>query len=253
MLSEQKNTLNVTRLMKKLDFLAIGAHPDDVELSCVGTLLHQKSLGHSFGLLDLTLGELGTRGTPAIRTQEAMAAAELLGAEVRIQLDLGDGFFTHDKEHLLPIIEVLRKYKPTVVLANALDDRHPDHGRAAKLTADACFLAGLIRIETFDEDGLQEPWRPRTIYHYIQDQNRLADLIIDITPYIKQKMEAIQCYKSQFFDPNSNEPITPISSRAFLDSIMAKNALFGRSINVDFAEGFEVTRPIGLKDLMDGY
>jgi N-acetylglucosamine malate deacetylase 1 len=231
----------------KLDILAVGVHPDDVELSCSGTLLRQISLGYSVGLLDLTLGELGT-----IRTQEAMAAAQIMGVKVREQLDIEDGFFVQNKDNLLKIIQIIRKYRPEIVLANALEDRHPDHGRAAKLTADACFLSGLIKIETHDTDGeLQEPWRPKAVYHYVQDRALKPDFAVDISDFVEKKFEAIGAYKSQFFNPDNAEPMTPISSQSFLDSIQGKDAVYGRYIGVAFAEGFNVGRTMGVKDLFD--
>ncbi len=236
----------------KLDILAVGVHPDDVELSCAGTLLRQISLGNSVGLLDLTLGELGTRGNATIRTQEAMAAAEMMGALVREQLDLEDGFFVQNRDNLLKIIRILRKYRPEIVLANAIEDRHPDHGRAAKLTAEACFLSGLIKIETHDTEGvLQEAWRPKVVYHYIQDRSLKPDFAIDISDFVDKKFELIMAYKSQFFNADSSEPMTPISSPAFLDSIRGKDAVYGRYMGVAYAEGYNVARTIGVKDLFD--
>jgi N-acetylglucosamine malate deacetylase 1 len=236
----------------KLDILAVGVHPDDVELSCSGTLLRQISLGNSVGLLDLTLGELGTRGDAATRTQEAMLAAQIMGAKVREQLDIEDGFFVQNQANLLKIIRIIRQYRPEIVLANALEDRHPDHGRAAKLTADACFLSGLVKIETQDtEGGLQEPWRPKTVYHYIQDRALKPDFVIDISDFVDKKFELIMAYKSQFFDPESDEPMTPISSPAFLNSIRGKDSVYGRYIGVSYAEGYNSARTVGVKDLFD--
>jgi N-acetylglucosamine malate deacetylase 1 len=236
----------------KLDILAIGVHPDDVELSCSGTLLNHIDKGYSVGLLDLTLGELGTRGNATIRTEEALEAAQKMGAKVREQLDIPDGFFTHNKENLLKIIHIIRKYCPTVIFANALDDRHPDHGRAAKLVADACFLSGLIKIETLDEKGLpQGSWRPTALYHYIQDRALKPDFVVDITGYVEQKFDLIFTFKSQFFDPLSTEPKTPISGEDFINSIRGKDAVFGRYIGVSAAEGFNVSRTLGVKDVFD--
>lgn len=239
----------------KLDILAIGVHPDDVELSCSGTLLRHIEMGYSVGLLDLTLGELGTRGTPQIRTQEAMQAAKLMGAKMRVQLDMADGFFAHNEANLLKIIHVIRQYRPEIVLANALDDRHPDHGRAAKLTADACFLSGLIRIKTGQntEGGqkAQEAWRPKYLYHYIQDRSLKPDFIVDISAYIERKFELIMAYKSQFFNPQNGEPETPISSKAFLDSLRGKDAVYGRLLGVPYGEGFQAARTVGVTNLFD--
>lgn len=236
----------------KLDILAVGVHPDDVELSCSGTLLRQISLGNSVGLLDLTLGELGTRGNATIRTQEAMTAAKMMGALVREQLDLEDGFFVQNRDNLLKIIRILRKYRPEIVLANAVEDRHPDHGRAAKLTAEACFLSGLIKIETSDTEGVaQEAWRPKVVYHYIQDRSLKPDFAVDISDFVDKKFELIMAYKSQFFNADSSEPMTPISSQSFLDSIRGKDAVYGRYMGVAYAEGFNVARTVGVKDLFD--
>lgn len=236
----------------KLDILAVGVHPDDIELSCAGTIFRQISLGNSVGLLDLTLGELGTRGNAAIRTQEAMNAAQLMGAKVREQLDLEDGFFVQNRDNLLKIITIIRKYRPDIVLANAIEDRHPDHARAAQLTAEACFLSGLIKIETQNtEGGRQNAWRPKAVYHYIQDRSLKPDFAIDISDFVDKKFEVIMAYKSQFFDPNSDEPATPISSQAFLDSIRGKDSVYGRYIGVPYAEGYNVGRTIGITNLFD--
>lgn len=236
----------------KLHILAIGVHPDDIELSCTGTLLKHIELGYAVGLLDLTRGELGTRGSAALRTEEATHAAELMNVAVREQLDLEDGFFTHNEANLRKIIRAIRQYCPDIVLANAVDDRHPDHARAAKLVADACFLSGLIKIETFDEAGIaQAAWRPKHVYHYIQDRALKPDFLIDISDYMDKKLEVIMAYKSQFYNPLSNEPLTPISSKEFLDALRGKEATYGRLINVHYAEGYTASRPIGVRDLFD--
>lgn len=235
----------------KLDILAIGVHPDDVELSCAGTILKHIELGKTVGILDLTLGELGTRGNATIRTQEAMRAASILGVSVREQLNMADGFFENNETNQRLIIEVIRKYQPELILCNAISDRHPDHGRAAKLTTDACFYSGLLKVETKENTTTQKPWRPKAVYHYIQDNFIEPDFVIDVTAYNDKKMESIMAYSSQFFDPNSKEPQTPISSKNFIDYINAKARLFGRSINVDFAEGFTVNRYIGVNNLFD--
>ena len=235
----------------KLDILAIGVHPDDVELSCAGTILKHIELGKTVGILDLTLGELGTRGNATLRTQEAMRAASILGVSVREQLNIADGFFENNETNQRLIIEVIRKYQPELILSNAISDRHPDHGRAAKLTADACFYSGLLKVETKENNTIQKPWRPKVVYHYIQDNFIEPDFVIDVTPYNDKKMESIMAYSSQFFDPNSKEPQTPISSKNFMDYINAKARLFGRSINVDFAEGFTVNRYMGVNNLFD--
>lgn len=236
----------------KVDILAIGVHPDDVELSCSGTLIKMIDQGKKVGLIDLTRGELGTRGSAELRTQEAAESAKVMGASFRENLDMRDGFFKYTDENLLKIAKVIRKYQPEIVLANALSDRHPDHGRAAKLTSDACFLAGLMKIQILDEDGQAlERWRPKVVYHYIQDHHLSPDFVVDVTDYIEQKMEAIMCFKSQFYDPNSKEPASPISSLNFIESIKAKNRVFGRPLNYDFAEGFMVERVIGVDSLFD--
>jgi bacillithiol biosynthesis deacetylase BshB1 len=235
----------------KLDILAIGVHPDDVELSCAGTILKHIELGKTVGILDLTLGELGTRGNATLRTQEAMRAASILGVSVREQLNMADGFFENNETNQRLIIEVIRKYQPELILCNAISDRHPDHGRAAKLTTDACFYSGLLKVETKENNTIQKPWRPKAVYHYIQDNFIEPDFVIDVTAYNDKKMESIMAYSSQFFDPNSKEPQTPISSKNFMDYVDAKARLFGRSINVDFAEGFTVNRYMGVNNLFD--
>jgi bacillithiol biosynthesis deacetylase BshB1 len=235
----------------KLDILAIGVHPDDVELSCAGTILKHIELGKTVGILDLTLGELGTRGNATLRTQEAMRAASILGVSVREQLNMADGFFENNETNQRLIIEVIRKYQPELILCNAISDRHPDHGRAAKVTADACFYSGLLKVETKENNTIQKPWRPKAVYHYIQDNFIEPDFVIDVTAYNDKKMESIMAYSSQFFDPNSKEPQTPISSKNFMDYVDAKARLFGRSINVDFAEGFTVNRYMGVNNLFD--
>ena len=235
----------------KLDILAIGIHTDDVELSASGTILKHIALGKTVGILDLTRGELGTRGSAELRTQEANNAAKILGLSVREQLNMSDGFFENNEVHQRQIIQILRKYQPEIVLCNAISDRHPDHGRAAKLTADACFYSGLVKIETKDNNKVQAAWRPKAVYHYIQDNFIKPDFVIDVTAHMDKKMEAIMAYSSQFFDPNSKEPETPISSKNFMDNVKAKAALFGRAINCDHAEGFTVNRYIGVENLFD--
>ncbi len=236
----------------KLDILAIGIHPDDVELSASGTLLKHIALGKKAGILDLTRGELGTRGSAALRTEEAMKSSKILGLTAREQLTLADGFFENNETAQKHIIQAIRKYKPEIVLCNAVSDRHPDHGRAAKLTSDACFYSGLVKIETRGEDNaLQAAWRPKAIYHYIQDHFIEPNLVIDITPYMEKKMESIFAFSSQFYDPNSKAPETPISGKNFMENVKAKAALFGRAINCDYAEGFTVERYIGVENLFD--
>ncbi|HND89172.1 MAG TPA: bacillithiol biosynthesis deacetylase BshB1 [Saprospiraceae bacterium] len=234
----------------KVDILAIGIHPDDVELSASGTLLRHAAQGHTFGLLDLSRGELGTRGTPEIRAQEAAHSAQILGASFRRTLNVPDGFFIYQPDHIVRIIEVIRDCRPEIVLCNAPDDRHPDHGRAAKMAADACFYAGLGKIETHDEQGRpQEKWRPKAVYHYIQDKQLEPDFVVDISPWFDRKMQAILAFRSQFYDPDSTEPNTPISGQDFLDFMEAKARVFGRSIQAQYAEGFCLSRVPGVDDL----
>lgn len=240
----------------KVDILAIGVHPDDVELSCAGTLLKHIANGKTVGLLDLTRGELGSRGTAEIRDREAVNSAKRMGALFRKNLKMADGFFEYDKENLTSIIQVLRWCQPEIVLANAPDDRHPDHGRAAKLTADACFYAGLLKIQTANEDGSpQEKWRPKSLYYYIQDKHLTPDIVVDISEYIEEKMQLILTFRSQFFSSEENEykeeVQTPISGKQFMDFMKAKNRVFGRPIQADYAEGFINSRTIGVNDLFD--
>jgi len=248
---KRKNTKNM-----KVDMLAIGVHPDDVELSCSGTLLRHLDLGKTVGLLDLTRGELGTRGTAEIRDQEAAHAAKLMGAAFRKNLGMADGFFAYDREHLKKIISVIRWCQREIVLANALSDRHPDHGKAARLIADACFYAGLVKIETRDEDGnIQNRWRPDAVYHYIQDHNLEPDFVVDISPYIEKKMELIKAFRSQFSLPDAkeyeNELQTPISGEDFMEFLYAKARTYGRSAGFDYAEGFNISRVPGVNNLFD--
>ncbi len=240
----------------KVDILAIGVHPDDVELSCSGTLLKQIDAGRTVGLLDLTRGELGSRGNANIRHQEAQAAARMMGAAFRHNAALADGFFTWSEQSLRTIIRFIRTHQPEIVLANALEDRHPDHGRAAKLIADACFFSGLVKIETLDEAGRpQEKWRPRAVYHYIQDRMLKPDFVVDISPYIDRKEELIFAFRSQFYqadgDDYQDEPETPISGKQFTDYLRARAATFGRVAGFDYAEGYNVARTPGVNDLFD--
>ncbi len=236
----------------KVDILAIGIHPDDVELSAAGTLLRHAAQGRTFGLLDLSRGELGTRGTPEIRAAEAAESARLLGASFRKTLNVPDGLFIYEPQHIVDIVRVIRECQPDIVLCNALDDRHPDHGRAAKMTADACFYSGLEKIETRDETGNVQPkWRPNAVYHYIQDKQITPDFVVDITPWFEAKMQAILAFRSQFYDPSNTEPDTPISGQDFLDFMRAKAMVFGRPIQAKYAEGFCFSRMPGVGDLFD--
>jgi N-acetylglucosamine malate deacetylase 1 len=240
----------------KVDILAIGVHPDDVELSASGTLLRHLARGKTVGLLDLTRGELGTRGTAEIRDQEAQEAATKMGASFRWNLGMADGFFQHTPDNVRKIVQAIRACQPEIVLANALDDRHPDHGRAAKLEADACFYAGLAKIETFDDQGrVQERWRPKAVYHYIQDRNLRPDFTIDISTYMEQKMDLILTFRSQFFLPAAGEYAkelsTPISGKDFMDYMRSKNQAYGRDAGFAYAEAFNVSRTPGVNDLFD--
>ncbi len=230
----------------KLDILAFGAHPDDVELGCGATLAKEVAAGKKVGIIDLTRGELGTRGTAETRDQEAAAAANILGLEIRENLGFADGFFKNDKEHQLAIIKTLRTYRPDVVFCNAIDDRHIDHGKGSKLVSDACFLSGLIKIDTN-----QEAWRPKVVYHYIQWKNIEPDFAVDVSGYMDTKMNAVMAYKTQFFDANSKEPETPISSKNFTDSIRYRARDLGRLIGVEYAEGFTVERYVAVNSVFD--
>ncbi|ANW95941.1 bacillithiol biosynthesis deacetylase BshB1 [Wenyingzhuangia fucanilytica] len=235
----------------KLDILAIGAHPDDVELGCGATVAKEVAEGKLVGILDLTKGELGTRGTPKIRAMEAEASAGILGVMVRENLGLPDGFLENTKDYQLKIVEIIRKYQPDIVLCNAIDDRHPDHAKASKLTSDACFLSGLRAIKTDIGYGEQEAWRPRTVLHYIQWKNIEPDVVVDVTDFIDVKENAIKAFKSQFYDPNSNEPESPITSKNFIDSVIYRARDLGRLSGVEFAEGFTTERYVTVKNLSD--
>jgi bacillithiol biosynthesis deacetylase BshB1 len=235
----------------KLDILAIGAHPDDVELSCGATIAKEIANGKKVGILDLTRGELGTRGSSEIRAKEAADAAKILGVLVRENLAFADGFFVNDKEHQLEIIKIIRKYKPEVVLCNAAVDRHIDHPKGSKLTSDACFLSGLRKIETSFEGIPQECWRPKRVYHYIQWQPIEPDFVVDVTGYMDIKSKAVNAYASQFFDPNSKEPESPITSKNFIDSVLYRANDLGRLIGVESAEGFVSERYVAVGKLDD--
>jgi len=232
----------------KCDFLAIGAHPDDVELGCGGTIIKLISEGKTISVIDLTEGELGTRGTAETRAEEAVAAAKILGISSRENLKLKDGFLNNSEEYQLKIVEKIRKYRPEIVLANAIDDRHPDHAKAAKLVSDACFLSGLKKIETFENGQLQEVWRPKHIFHYIQWKNVVPEFVIDISGFMEQKIEACLAYKTQFYNPESNEPITPIATKDFLESLTYRAQDLGRLSGVENAEGFTTEKLIALKN-----
>jgi N-acetylglucosamine malate deacetylase 1 len=235
----------------KLDILAFGAHPDDVELGCAGTILKEISLGKKVGIIDLTRGELGTRGSSEIRDQEANAAAKILGVSIRENLSFRDGFFKNDEEHQLQIIKMIRKYQPEIVLCNAIDDRHIDHGKGSKLVSDACFLSGLMKIETTLNEEKQTAWRPKLVYHYIQWKNIDPDFVVDITGHTDKKAASILAYSSQFYDPNSKEPESPISSKNFLESLNYRSRDLGRLTGLDHAEGFTVERYLAVNSLGD--
>ena len=233
----------------QLDILAFGAHPDDVELSCSGTLMAHIAMGKTVGIIDLTNGELGTRGNAELRLHEAAASAKILGVALRENLNMADGFFTNDKAHQLEIVKILRKYRPQVVFANALADRHPDHGKGARLVADACFLAGLSKIETELDGVKQEAHRPRAVYHYVQFRPTDADFIVDISGYMDKKMESIMAYGSQFYKPGSDEPETVISSKHFIKNVEERASDFGRQIGVRFGEGFTCESKLGITNV----
>lgn len=237
--------------MMKLDILVFGAHPDDAELGAGGTIAKEIANGKKVGIIDLTRGELGTRGTAEIRDSEAQAAADILQVAVRENLKFRDGFFINDEAHQLAIIKMIRKYQPEIVLCNALDDRHIDHGKGSKLVSDACFLSGLIKISTTIEDNSQAPWRPKFVYHYIQWKNLVPDFVVDISGFMDIKVNSILAYGSQFHDANSKEPETPISSKTFIESVKYRAQDLGRLVGTDYAEGFNVERPIAVNSLND--
>ncbi len=235
--------------LDKLDILVFAAHPDDAELSCSGTIIKYLKAGKKVGIVDLTAGEMGTRGTAATRKIEAENANQIMGISVRENLNLPDCFFENNKENQLKIIQMIRKYQPQIVLANAITDRHPDHGRAAQLVEDASFQSGLLKIETLENGKSQAPHRPQAVYHYIQDTYIQPDFIIDITAEIDLKKAAILAYQTQFFDPNSTEPQTYISSPDFIETVLARNREFGKIVGGVFGEGFTSKKIIGVKDI----
>ncbi|NTS43491.1 bacillithiol biosynthesis deacetylase BshB1 [Flavisolibacter sp. BT320] len=234
----------------KLDILAIGSHPDDVELGCSGTLINEVKRGKKVGIIDLTQGELGTRGTIETRYQEAADAARIMGLSVRENLKMRDGFFRNDEDHQKQLIKIIRKYKPEIVIGNILEDRHPDHGRAGWLIYDACFYSGLRQIKTVGDNGEeQEKWRPKMLLHYIQDRFYEPDIILDVTDVWEDRMEAIKAYKTQFSPDASADPQTYISSPEFVESLTARARVLGKRIGVKYAEGFLSKKSIGLKNL----
>lgn len=226
----------------KLDILAFGAHPDDVELGCGGTIAKEIANGKKVGIIDLTKGELGTRGTAETRKIEAAEAAKILGVAVRENLGFADGFFSNNKQHQLEIIKVLRKYQPEIVICNAVSDRHIDHPKGSQLVSDSCFLSGLIKIETKVEAEQQNPWKPKQVFHYIQWKNLEPDIVVDISNVIQTKIDAVMAYKTQFYTANSKEPETPISTKNFTDSVAYRARDLGRLVGVEYAEGFTTQR-----------
>lgn len=239
--------------MSKLNLLVLAAHPDDAELGCGGTIAAHVAMGKKVGIIDLTKGELGTRGTPALRIQEAEAAGRVLGISVRENMGFADGFFSNDKEHQQALIKIIRTYQPDIVLANAIDDRHPDHARAAALARDACFLAGLRKIETEANGQLQEAWRPGKVYHFIQSRYIKPDVVVDVSEHWHTKIEAIRCFVSQFDSSYSDEPQTFLTTPIFLQFVEARARELGHAIGVAYGEGFTVEKQIGIKSLYDLY
>jgi bacillithiol biosynthesis deacetylase BshB1 len=234
----------------KLDILAIGSHPDDVELGCSGTLINEIKRGKKVGIIDLTQGELGSRGTIETRYQEAADAAEIMGIAVRENLKMRDGFFRNDEEHQLQLIKIIRKYQPEIVIGNILEDRHPDHGRAGWLTYDACFFSGLRQIKSVGDDGAEQAkWRPKMLLHYIQDRFYEPDIIVDISDVWEQRMEAVKAYRTQFLPDGSSDPQTYISSPEFMEALSARARLLGKRIGVKYAEGFLSKKSIGINNL----
>ncbi|WP_158796740.1 bacillithiol biosynthesis deacetylase BshB1 [Pedobacter sp. L105] len=235
----------------KLDILVLAVHPDDAELGCSGTILRHIALGKKVGIVDFTRGELGTRGTAETRDTEAADSAQILGLHARENLRFKDAFFKNDEEHQLEVVRMIRKYQPEIVLSNALRDRHPDHGRAGDLANDSCFLAGLSKIKT-NQDGVeQEAWRPRLLLQYIQDYYIEPDVIVDITPYMETKIKSIQAFKTQFYNPELDEPSTYISSPEFFDSMIGRAREFGKSIGATYGEGFTSRKLLGIDNLFE--
>ncbi len=232
----------------KVDILAFGAHPDDVELGCGGTLSKLISEGKTVAVVDLTQGELGTRGTNLTRSEEAAEGAKIMGVAARENLKMRDGFLLNTEEHQMQIVKMIRKYQPEIVFANSIDDRHPDHAKASKLVSDACFLSGLIKIETELENENQTVWRPKQVFNYIQWKYITPDFVIDISDFMDKKIEACLAYKTQFYDPNSKEPMTPISSKDFLESLTYRAQDLGRLSGVSFAEGFTTEKLLAFKN-----
>ena len=253
LLYEQEEDFVYDKMSNKVDILVFAAHPDDAELACSGTILKHIALGRTVAIVDLTKGELGTRGTAEIRAQESAASTKILGIKARANAGFEDGFFESDKAHCLELIQYIRFYQPEIVLCNAISDRHPDHGKASELASRACFLSGLIKIETIWESVAQQAWRPKNIYHYIQDRAVQPDFVVDISAHWNKKMESILAFRSQFYDSstNTNEPQTMISGKSFLQFLESRARDFGRSIGVEYGEGFTKEKQVGVADLFD--
>ena len=232
----------------KVDILAIGAHPDDVELGCSGTLAKLMSEGKTVAVIDLTQGELGTRGTNVTRAEEAAEATKIMGYVNRENLKMKDGFLTNSEEYQMQIVKMIRKYQPEMVFSNSIDDRHPDHAKASKLVSDACFLSGLVKVETILENENQQPWRPKHIFNYIQWKHITPAFVVDVSEFMEKKIEACLAYKTQFYDPNSKEPMTPIASKDFLESLTYRAQDLGRLSGVAYAEGFTTEKLIAFKN-----
>ncbi len=237
----------------KLDILVIAAHPDDAELSAGGTIIANVAKGRKVGIVDLTRGEMGTRGTPEIRLKEAAAAAKIMGVSLRDNLEFEDAFFTNDREHQLAIARKIRAYQPELVIANAVSDRHPDHGKGSALISQACFISGLKRVETEVDGVQQEPWRPKNVYHMIQSNFIDPDFVVDVSDHWEKKMAAVRAYKSQFFDPDNKEPDTFISTPAFMNLIESRGVEMGQPVGFSYAEGFTIEKRMGIKDLFELY
>ncbi len=235
----------------KLDILAFAAHPDDIELSASGTIMKHIAAGAKVGIIDLTQGEMGSRGTIETRYAEAEKADKIMGISIRHNLKMADGFFEINETNKRLIVEQIRRFKPQIVLANAISDRHPDHGRGSQLVSEACFLAGLAKVETSWNGEEQEKHRPQAVYHYIQDRHIKPDFVVDVSDFVDRKIQAIQAYSTQFFNPESNEPSTPISGEDYIDFIKGRMKGFGREISKDYAEGFNIERTIGVRSLFD--
>lgn len=235
----------------KIDILALGAHPDDVELGCGATIAKEIANGKKVGIIDLTRGELGTRGTAETRDLESKNAAEILGVSFRENLKFSDGFFVNDKQHQIAVIKMIRKYQPEIVLCNTIDDRHIDHGKGSQLVSDACFLSGLVKVETKIENNVQLPWRPKQVYHYMQWKNIEPDFVVDVSGFMDKKMESVLAYQTQFYDAKSKEPQTPISSKNFTESVKYRAQDLGRLVGVEYAEGFNVERYVAVDGLFD--